>query len=166
MWSIEEIFSQLDQNFEAVHQAVQAMNPARYTQRPTEDKWSPAEHIEHLLLTDMVITQMISGEGTPAEARSSNEIMAHVINSFANMGKQFTAFGPLIPQGNFPDQIPAFEQWAIIRTGLKQVVQNQDPHHLATGFIHPLVGEPMSRLEWLMFCVIHGERHLRLIEAY
>lgn len=158
MWPIEEIFSKLDQNFEALQEVVQAMDPETYGRALSEGKWSTAEHIEHLLLTDMVITQMISGEGTPAEARNSDQIMAHVRASFSNMGKQFTAFGPLIPQGNFPKSEPAFAQWATIREGLKQVLHDQEPHHLAAGFIHPLVGEPMSRLEWVAFCVIQDRK--------
>ena len=150
-----------------LHQSLAGLSDAQLTYKPSPDRWSIAECVEHIVLVDKGIFGAIQkGMSYPANPEKRAEIKysdVDVIKAVRSRAVTLPAPDPFVPTGRFGSTsvaLDAFDQQreAIIAY-VKTVTDDLRTHyfrHIALGWL--------DVYQAILVLAAHGERHRKQIE--
>jgi DinB family protein len=161
-----ELLRHLDTQHEHLRKAVESVPRDQRETKPTPDRWSVAEVIEHLSIVETRIERVFSAK--LAEARAAGRVAAErettpVVGTIdmdrvLDRTRRITAAEAALPSG----KLDADEAWAALeraRSSLSESVRSADG--LALSEIvqpHPVLG-PINLYQWIAFVGGHEARH-------
>lgn len=144
---------------------IQKLDEAAFLSKPTEDAWSVAELVEHIMITDTSLLQGIKKKGenipdTTPETMSNEEILKFV----PNRNKKVTAPSFLVPKGRFTSKTQAIAAFRKNRAIVEHFVKTTDWPLERIAFKHFIFGL-INGEGWIVFMVAHCQRHLEQMKA-
>ncbi len=159
----QQLIEELQQATAKWMKAVADLSDESFNQRPSEERWSAREIIEHINIIDISAYRMIkSDQSTPTE-RDPQEKISTIEKDFLNFDKKFTAWGPIIPTKEPKARAEVLDKFQGVRNKLIATVDKQNLTLTCPEFSHPLFGM-MTRFEWVHFVNIHTQRHYTQLE--
>jgi hypothetical protein len=137
--------------------------------RAPEGKWSPAQILEHLLLTYKSTNRVLEKcleEGAPLATRAKlKDRMATML--VVNLG--YIPNGRKAPERATPRGMPVEEVWPALAPALEKMAASLDDCERRFGadakiMDHPFLG-PLTANQWRKFHWVHGRHHARQIRA-
>jgi hypothetical protein len=136
----------------------------RRGERPSPDRWSVAEVLEHLALVENAVLKACTRQlaaardaGLPAETESTSVLASLPPERVAVRDRPIVA-----PSGLHPKGVTAEAAWADIeqtRARFNEFVRSCDGLALGrVSFPHPAFG-PLDLYQWLLFAAGHHARH-------
>ncbi len=138
--------------------------------RDRSGAWTPAQVLEHILLTEKSIIALLSRLKVKAkspEVRESGKpwpIRAELLTDFGPGAMEVPAFNGTEPAGSMsPDDLREFSK--LNTAALQDLMDFADAHEVSdVSFPHPYVGR-MNFYEWLVFSAVHERLHIDSLKA-
>jgi DinB superfamily len=161
---ITEILACLDTQMVDFRAAIEAVPVARRGVRPSPQRWSVAENIEHLALTERLITKACTKQlaaardaGLAVETEMSSVLSSLPVEVVASRENRLCAPERLVPTGTDADA--ALRDLETARAAFRDFVTSCDGLALGeVSFPHPALG-PLNMYQWLLFVAGHQARH-------
>ena len=163
MTRVQEILSCLDDEMAALRAAVDAVPEHRRGERPSPERWSVAEVLEHVAMVENTVLKACSRQlaavrdSLPPETETTSIRATLPPERVANRDRTLVAPDVLHPKGL--DAAAAWDDVEQARARLKEFVQSCEG--LAVGqiaFPHPVFGR-LDMYQWLLFAAGHHARH-------
>jgi uncharacterized damage-inducible protein DinB len=162
----DELLRHLDTQHERLRTAVERIPSSRREEKPSPDRWSVAEVIEHLSIVESRIERVFSSK--LAEARASGQVgpehdMSPVVGTLdmdrvLDRSRKITAAEAARPTGKL-DLEAAWQQLERARGKLCESVRGADGLALCeVVHPHPVLG-PINLYQWIAFVGGHEARH-------
>jgi hypothetical protein len=167
---VSAVFSRLDAARAALHAAVAAVPSDRRRQRPSPDRWSVNEVLEHLSLVEHLFARRLGDAiaaartaGLAAESSPRPPLSERIEGILADRANARTAPPPAQPGGGLDDAaaLAAIER---SRAAIRATIASADGLALSTVTVdHPFFGT-LSVYEWGELIAGHVARHTEQIE--
>ena len=162
---LSETFAFMDASRAALAAAAESVPEALRRQRPTPDRWSAVEILEHLALVEGRFTHMLEstvGEalerGLGPETASREPLPANIGQMMGNRSNTRTAPDPVQPTGTL-DEPSAWAALAETRRAFQAVLSRCDGLALSSVVHpHPFFG-PLNAYQWGELIAGHEMRH-------
>ena len=157
------IKTELERTAKLVESTAQSIPEAQWGAAPGPDRWSAAQILEHIIITEGLVVKVLPRKGRPCNDREPDARVANIRDIFNNDGLKLTAYGPIVPG---PEPRAMSEQLAIFNQQRQEMLKITDHHDLTEKVRlvkHPKFGE-LTRGEWLWFYILHSERHARQMQ--
>jgi hypothetical protein len=159
-----EILACLDTQMAEFRAAIETVPAARRGERPSPDRWSVAETVEHLAMTERLITKACTRQlaaareaGLGAETETSSVLSSLPVEAVASRANRLNAPERLVPTGIDADV--ALRDLETARAAFREFVASCDGLALGqVSFPHPSLG-PLNMYQWLLFVAGHQARH-------
>jgi uncharacterized damage-inducible protein DinB len=168
--SVAEIFDDIDGTRERLSRTVTELNAEQQVFRPSPDRWSVADVVEHLSIVEARVVKLISTLLDKAEsnghARGAETPFAPV--SIAEQveltrAQKLDAPEEIRPTGaSLPDSLSRLRSTRAALQALRPRVERVDGTQIR--FPHPAWGA-INLYQWIAFVGAHESRHLAQIEA-
>ena len=168
--SVAEIYEDIDAARAKLLRAVEGLDEQQRGFRPSPDKWSVAETVEHLSIVEGQVARLFEKLLMKAEAgghaRAEGSAFAPV--SIAEQFEQVRDKKLNAPEATRPAGLPladAIEHLRASRDALRSMRPRLERlDGTSVTFPHPAFG-PINIYQWLAFIGAHEQRHLAQIEA-
>ena len=160
-----EILACLDTQMADFRAAIDVVPAARRDVRLSPDRWSVAENVEHVALTERLITKACAKQlaaareaGLPAETDTTSILSTMPVERVVT-GRVTRLDAPvrLVPTGI--DAETAWRDLEAARGAFREFVASCDGLALGqVSFPHPALG-PLDMYQWLLFVAGHQARH-------
>ncbi|MBC7932919.1 MAG: DinB family protein [Rubrivivax sp.] len=168
--SVAEIYEEIDSTREKLLRAVEDLDDGQHGFRPSPERWSIAEIIEHLSIVEGQVARLLEKLLSKAEAgghtRAEGSTFAPV--TIAEQVEQTREQKLTAPEQIRPTGVPISDALAALRasrTALRSMRPRLERLEGANViFPHPAFG-PINIYQWLAFVGAHEARHLAQIEA-
>ena len=174
--SVTEIISSIEETRGRLASRVENLSDEQQHFRPAPDRWSVADILEHLAVSEGRAVRMLGMLVGKAEADghlldgggdggsrlpAPVTIREHVERSYV---ETYDAPEAIRPSGNVPpaDSLARLRQSRAAVLALRPRIERVDGTRVQ--FPHPAFG-PLDLYQWLAFLGVHEERHLRQIDA-
>ena len=162
---IQEVVTVLDETREALRNAIAGIPPEKHSVRPSDERWSVAEVVEHLGMVESRIAHMIAEKidvarqsGLPAETDATPVAPMMDINAVINRSKPITASEASQPRAGLSTD-DGMKILTERRSALRDAVTAADGLALGTVEIpHARLGT-LNVYQWLIFLAGHEARH-------
>lgn len=171
--SVAEIYADLDAARARLVGAVEGLTDEQQAFRPAPERWSVAEIVEHLSITERRVARLLAslverleasggpgagaGDGAPFEPVSIEEFVER------SRSEKYRAPDEIRPKGApLADSLARLCDSRSALDALRPRVERLDGR--LAGFPHPVWG-PLDLYQWLAFVGAHERRHLAQIEA-
>lgn len=157
------LFEAIDRNTKTILDTIDSLSPEQLLIKP-EGKWSIIEQLEHIVLTDKVVSLMLMR--TPSSVSETDTILGQerlekIIVTLR--GRKVQAPDFLQPKGSIKSKTEFQEQFTQQREAFKQKVENGEIILSNNTYKHPYLGE-MTVIDWYHFIPLHAQRHLEQIK--
>jgi hypothetical protein len=155
----------LQETRDGVIEATGAVSEAQWKFKPGSDRWSIAEVVEHLALTEDYFLQNIRPELPKALAatpdRDEKQVDALIMTKNPDRSVKFQAPAPLVPTGRWTPT-----------AALKRLLSNRrltieflgsSPDLRRRMVMSPALGQPVDGYEWILTVAAHSARHTKQI---
>jgi hypothetical protein len=168
--SVAEIYESLEQTRERLRRSVEGLTPEQEAYKPEPGRWSIAELVEHIAVSERRMVALFKKALARAEAeglrRAEGAAFAPVsLERLAERGRQkFEAPAAIRPAGAVPvaDSLARLAETSAELRGLRPAFEAFDC--AAISFPHQALG-PLDLYEWLAFGGAHEARHVAQIKA-
>ena len=167
--SVAEIYEDIDDTRARLFGAVEELTDEQSGFRPSPEKWTVAEIVEHLSITERRLARMLGmlvGQLEAGAAREEGSAFApvSVAEYVERAGREkYTAPEEIRPTGApLPDSLARLRDSRATILDLRPRVERVDGTR--AQFPHPAWG-PLDLYQWLAFVGLHEQRHLSQIEA-
>jgi uncharacterized damage-inducible protein DinB len=154
----------LRQTEDSVAAAVKGLSDAQLNFKPAPDRWSVAQTLEHIAVSEDFIfhnvTDKIMKAPAGAATRDSAKADAMVLAMIPDRSHKAQAPPPLKPTGRWP---PAETLDHFHKSRAKTIEYLQSTPDLRQHVIDSPLGQPLDAYEWLLFIGAHSERHTKQI---
>lgn len=167
--SVEEIYASLEAARNKVVETVSSLSDEQANFRPSTEKWSAAEIVEHLAKTEANLVRVVGKLLGKAEAE--NALSDGTLNppvSFAAMAEKarnerFQAPAFIAPEGsaNIAESLKQLSQSRVALVEMRPRIEAVDCSNVE--YPHPFFGK-MNLYQWLGFIGVHELRHLAQIK--
>lgn len=167
--SVAEIYEEIDDTRARLVGAVEELTDEQLAFRPSPEKWSVAELVEHLSITERRVARMLgallSKLGPEAERAEGSTFEPVTVAEFVERAsrEKYTA-----PEEIRPTGAPLTDSLARLRDSRAAILDMRPRVERVDGtrarFPHPSWG-PLDLYQWLAFIGHHEQRHLAQIEA-
>jgi DinB superfamily len=167
--SVAEIYDDLDETRARLVGAVEPLTDEQQGFRPSPERWSAAEIVEHLSIVERRVARMLGvlisklepeserAEGSPFEPVTITEFVER------SLTEKYTAPDEIRPKGApLSDSLARLRDSRAALRSLRERVERVDGPR--ARFPHPVWG-PLDLYQWLAFVGAHERRHLAQIEA-
>jgi hypothetical protein len=167
---LRDVLSRLDHARAGVRSAVDAIPAGLHRQKPAPDRWSAAEVVEHLSITERIFSGRIAAAidgarqaGLSTETSDRTPLPDSIEQRMADRGNRRTAPEPAQPTG----AMDLTAAWLALEGGhdrLRALVSSVDG--LALGRVtvdHPFFGT-MTVYQWIELMAAHEGRHTEQIK--
>lgn len=165
--SIQNLLNQLDrieQDRKELFEEVQLLPEELIRKKPSEEKWSILEIVEHLVLGEDYVLgaseKQLPRKRTPFHFFRYLFVMT-ILRSFVKVGVPSRKMRP--ESKSSLDELS--ERWENNHQKLRNYLENLDPDNLSDAiFFHPISG-PLTVQQALNMMEVHLKRHRKQIEA-
>ncbi len=151
----------------ALHQSVDGLTDAQLTHKPTADRWSVAECVEHIALVESGIFAAIQkGMNYPANPEKRAEIRysdVDVIKAVRSRTVTLASPDPFMPAGRFSSTHAALDAFDKQRNDVITYAQTVTDDLRTHYFRHIALGW-LDSYQAILLLASHGERHRKQIE--
>jgi DinB superfamily len=160
----EHAVQYLNETRNGVVQAVKGLSEAQWKFKAGADRWSIAEIVEHLALTEDLVSQkvLVNLKTAPAGAadRDPKQVDAMILKMMPDRTTKYQAPPPIVPTGRWtPSQALNHLLESRAQTiALFQSLPDPRGHVIA----HPAFG-PLDGYEWVLATAGHSARHTQQI---
>jgi hypothetical protein len=162
---IQEVLTVLDDTRASLKSAIAGIPADRHRVRPSDDRWSVAEVVEHLGLVETRIAQMVAEKldaarkaGLGAETEVTPVAPMLDIAGVISRSKPITASEASQPRGGLSTE-DGLKVLSERRAALRQAITTADGLSLGTVEIpHARLGT-LNVYQWLLFLAGHEARH-------
>lgn len=151
----------------ALHQALDGLTDAQVSFKPSPDRWSIAENVEHIMLVEGGVFGAIQkGMTYPANPEKRAELKyadVDVIKAVRSRTVTLPAPDPFVPTGRFAsvsEGLAAFDQQRAAAIGYMHNVTDD----LRTHFFRHIALGWLDSYQAILLLASHGERHRKQIE--
>lgn len=152
---------------DALHQSLAGLSDAQLTYKPSLDRWSIAECVEHIALVEKRILYAIQASmDAPAEPEKRAEIKVSdvdVIKAVRSRATRLSAPDPVVPTGRFDDTATALAAFDAHRTAAVSYVVTVSGDLRTHYFTHFMLGQ-LDAYQAVLLMSAHCERHRKQIE--
>lgn len=161
----KELLAYFDQTRDNLLKKVNGLTEAQWKFKPAPDRWSVAEVVEHVTVTEQMLQGMIKkGLETPVDAaKKSTRADAGIEGMVTDRSKKFQAPDPVKPTGRFATKEAAIEAFSKARAGTFELAK-ETPEQDLRAHVADSPGGPMDLHQFLMFTAGHSARHTKQIE--
>jgi len=155
----------LQQTRDGVVAAVKGLSDAQLKFKPGPDRWSVAEVLEHITVSEDFLFQKIANNIMKAPAgapdRDTAKIDAFVLSAIPDRSHKAQAPEPLRPTARWT---PAETLDHFLQSRAKTIAFLQSTPDLRAHVVNgPPLNQPMDAYDWLLFISAHSERHTKQI---
>ena len=155
----------LEQTRDGVVAAVKGLSDAQLKFKPGPDRWSVAETLEHITVSEDFLFQNIANNIMKAPAgapdRDTAKIDAFVLSAIPDRSHKAQAPEPLRPNARWT---PAETLDHFLESRAKTIAFLQSTPDLRAHVVNgPPLNQPMDAYDWLLFISAHSERHTKQI---
>ena len=167
--SVAEIYEAIDDTRARLVGAVEHLTGEQLAFRPSPEKWTVAELVEHLSITERRVARMLGGLVGKLEAEAAREdgspfapvTVAEYVERASR--EKYAAPEEIRPKGApLTDSLASLGDSRAAVHALRPRVERVDGTR--AHFPHPAWG-PLDLYQWLAFVGLHEQRHLSQIEA-
>jgi hypothetical protein len=155
------LLSEIDVHRAALREAVQAVPEVLRGRRPSPDRWSVAEVLEHLAVTEAVIARLVADGAAslePGPPPTVAELPAPTLARLLDRTGRVEAPERVRPQGTL-DAATAWQRLEASRIALRGAVEGAEDRDLtAVQRPHPLLGN-LDLYQWVISVGGHEVRH-------
>lgn len=164
---LQEVADYLDHERAELLSFVESVPENLLHKRPAPSRWSVAENLEHLSITEdscgrvfSTLVKQAKAEGAVADMESTS--LLHCLDEYDLDGENQKLIAPdrVLPAGtmNVPESL---ERLSVARSRLKQAMHGANGLDLSgVSLPHPLLG-PFNGYQWMVLVGRHELRHLR-----
>jgi len=167
--SVAEIYEEITDTRARLVGAVEELTDEQLGFRQSPERWTVAEIVEHLSITERRLARMLAGLVGKLEAEAAPEegsafAPVSVAEYVERAGREkYTAPEEIRPKGvPLPDSLARLRDSRASILDLRPRVERVDGTR--ANFPHPAWG-PLDLYQWLAFVGLHEQRHLSQIEA-
>ena len=147
-----------------VVEAVKGLSEEQWKFKPATDRWSIAEIVEHLAVTEELVAENILGQlgkaPAPAADRDPKAVDTRILTLGPDRSTKFQAPPPLVPTGRWAPTV-ALEHFLTSRAQTAEILSST--HDLRGHSVnHPVLG-PLDGYQWILAAAAHSERHTKQI---
>jgi len=153
---------QLERTRAGVIEATKGLSEAQWKFKPAPDRWSVAEVMEHIALSEDMLFENTSKNVMNAPAgkadrdpKAGDKMVLSVIPDRTNKAK---APDPLVPTGRWTPQ-QSLDHFLKSRTRTVEYLKSTPG--LRDHVVASPIGEPLDAYQWLLFTSAHSERHTK-----
>lgn len=128
---------------------------------PFEGSWSAAQVADHLLQSNNISVNTLTGSAINTE-RSPDEKENAIRSAMLDFETKTNAPDFVLPAADAINKEEILEAIRTTGSKLRNILLEEDLTKLCTDFPLPVLGE-LTRYEWLCFTVCHTKRHTRQI---
>jgi hypothetical protein len=157
----DALLAHLDRTSGMLLSAIEGLTPEQWNFKPAPDRWSIAENVEHLALTESMLRGMTTQameEAAPPERLEGARKEAMLLEMVVDRTNRIQTFEPLEPTGRWPSQSEALGAFMGERKKTKKLAREGDDLR-AYVMDHPVAGT-LDAYGNLMFISGHTERHV------
>jgi hypothetical protein len=149
---------------DALFQALRGVSAVQSNFKPASDRWSIAECVEHVALTEEVLLKMlVSGAAHPIGVSLTPDKDGRMAAAVVDRSRRFQAPDVIRPSGRFASLSAAWEQFEKSRR-VSVAYARECPNDLRGLFtMHPLLGQ-IDCYRCLLLLALHPARHAAQIE--
>lgn len=160
----QEGLAQLARTRDALVAATNRLSEAQWKFKPAPDRWSIAEILEHIGVTEDFLFEMTSNKVMQAPAgspdRDLKRLDALVLKAIADRSTRVQAPEPVRPQGGKePKELLDHFLASRART---ELFLKSTPGLRDHVMVSPL-GQPLDAYQWLLYISAHADRHTKQI---
>lgn len=126
--------------------------------RPAQDRWSVLDCLEHLILAENRMFELLTKESTPTGSPDDGRREGMFARGSTNRSRKFEAPEFAKPAGRFSSLAAAIEEFHCCRARTTDYVKHCADPLPSRATIHPAVG-PVSCQELLIIMALHPARH-------
>jgi hypothetical protein len=154
----------LEATREALRQATSGLSQAQWTFKPAQDRWSVAECVEHIALSEDALFKLVTEQvmKSPAKSRESaeaKEVDTMVLTAIADRSKKFQAPQEVAPSGRLGSPEEALQHFLGSRAKTLNFLETT-PDLRAHALDSPL-GQKLDAYEWILYISAHSDRHTK-----
>ncbi|HKI27315.1 MAG TPA: DinB family protein [Candidatus Sulfotelmatobacter sp.] len=155
----------LEQTRDGVVTAVKGLSDAQMKFKPAPDRWSVAETLEHITVSEDFLFQNVTNNIMKAPAgapdRDTAKIDAFVLSAIPDRSHKAQAPEPLKPTARWT---PAETLDHFLQSRARTIAFLQSTPDLRAHVVtSPPLNQPMDAYDWLLFISAHSERHTKQI---
>jgi uncharacterized damage-inducible protein DinB len=155
----------LEQTRDGVVAAVKGLSDAQMKFKPGPDRWSVAEVLEHIAVSEDFLFQNITNNIMKAPAgapdRDTAKIDAFVLSAIPDRSHKAQAPEPLRPTARWT---PEETLDHFLQSRARTIAFLQSTPDLRAHVVNsPPLNQPMDAYDWLLFISAHSERHTKQI---
>ena len=158
----QEGLAQLERTRAGAIEATKGLSEAQWKFKPAPDRWSVAEVMEHIALSEDMLFENTSKKVMSAPAgkadrdpKAGDKIVLSVIPDRTNKVK---APDPLVPTGRWTPQ-ESLDHFLNSRARTAEYLKSTPD--LRDHVVDSPIGEPLDAYQWLLFTSAHSERHTK-----
>lgn len=161
----KELIVELEKNQSQLHTTLSTVSEELFCHQPSEDRWSIAELVEHIILVEKGVLKSIKKYG--AKPRSEKIVSAldkdQVRKVANNRARKIKAPDLFIPKGIFKNKAAAIEAFNQHRSEVGDFITTTTLPLHSIGFPHMVIGM-LNGMSWFSFMASHCHRHILQIE--
>lgn len=147
---------------EAVFEAVRGISEEDAARRPTPDRWSVLECLEHICVTEDNMYEAFTNRIPRVDKPGRRDREEQIILGTPLAQEKLTAPERLLPTGRFASVADALEHFSRARARIIEYVERCDRDNRLYRAKHPTIGE-MTGEEFLIIIALHPARHANQI---
>ncbi len=161
----EELISVLQSNQDRLLLVLDAINADLFLHRSSDDKWSVAELVEHIILVEKSVLKGIQKKGaTPSEQEIASALDHSQMKEKAHdRSRKIDAPDPFIPKNIFASKETAIVAFKEHRKNIGEFITTTTLPLKQIGFPHFIFGM-LNGMSWFLFMAEHCERHILQME--
>ena len=160
---MEHLVNELQNHTKDLIEELNSIEDDVYFKKPSPERWSIAEVIAHLYISDSLMKKVMTGT-VKASNRDSNEKTDLIKSAFLNFDKKYNALEVLMPNpGINKSKDEMLSKLANVRASIISSLSEQDPSWLCLDFTHPYIGQ-MTINELGYLTLYHSIRHFDQIK--
>jgi hypothetical protein len=134
------------------------LSPTQFEYKPAPDRWSVAECLEHIAVTEGFILANINNTLQQAGASSKSGFGDDgVVGMVVDRTNRIKGPDRLMPTGRWPHE-QLLGEFEVARKRTAEFAAATDAPLREHGFPHPMLGH-LDCYQWLLLIGAHGERH-------
>jgi hypothetical protein len=159
-----EGLAQLERTRAGVVEATKGLSEAQWKFKPGPDRWSVAEVLEHIALSEDMLFEntskqvMTAPAGAPDRDHKAGD--SFVLKVIPDRSQKAQAPDPLVPTGRWSPQ-EALDHF--LKSRARTVGFLKSTPDLREHVVDSPIGQPLDAYQWLLFTSAHSERHTKQI---
>ncbi len=169
MLNRQELVALLRQSGATFSESFQALDPARFAFKPAPNRWSIAENVEHVIVSETGSTRLLRGKllrepATESDLAATADGWSRVSDRLSSRGGAFEAPDFVVPTGRWTTTAEMLAVFEPSRAALIEFIETTDQDLSRHAALHPRLGM-LDGWQWAYFIALHGLRHVAQIEA-